>query len=87
VLALRHRTVAGRDAGTHLTFGMVPSWGTGGAAVALPADAGSDLSPVQVFTGFAFGAAHVAGGDAGGVGSPRTGAAALLVNAFGGIRR
>jgi uncharacterized membrane protein YbhN (UPF0104 family) len=87
VLALRHRTVGlVRGRWHHLTFGMV---GFLGAQAVLQwlclRMLGSDLSPVQVFTGFAFGRLLTSlVVTPGGVGISETGAAALLVNAFGG---
>lgn len=87
VLALRHRTVGlVRGRWHHLTFGMVAFLGAQAVLQWLCLRMlGSDLSPVQVFAGFAFGRLLTSlVVTPGGVGISETGAAALLVNAFGG---
>jgi uncharacterized membrane protein YbhN (UPF0104 family) len=87
VLQLRHRAVGlVRERWHHLTFGMVAFLGAQAALQWLCLRMlGSGLNPVQVFAGFAFGrllTSMVV--TPGGVGISETGAAALLVNGFGG---
>jgi uncharacterized membrane protein YbhN (UPF0104 family) len=87
VLALRHRTVGlVRGRWHHLTFGMVAFLGAQAVLQWLCLRMlGSGLSPGQVFAGFAFGRLLTSlVVTPGGVGISETGAAALLVNAFGG---
>lgn len=87
VLQLRQRTVGlVRERWHHLTFGMVAFLGAQAVLQWLCLRMlGSGLGPVQVFAGFAFGRLLTSVVvTPGGVGISETGAAALLVNGFGG---
>ena len=87
MLALRRRTVGlVRDRWPQLTFGMVAFLGAQAVLQWLCLRMlGSQLSPVQVFAGFAFGRLLTSLVlTPGGVGFSETGAATLLVNGFGG---
>jgi uncharacterized membrane protein YbhN (UPF0104 family) len=87
VLRLRHRIVGlVRERWGHLTFGIVAFLGAQAVLQWLCLRMlGSGLNPVQVFAGFAFGRLLTSVVvTPGGVGFSETGAAALLVNVFGG---